>query len=321
MTYRTQLVSDQISDSDHPMVSVAVTSYNREQSIAATLESILSQQVNFAVEIVVGDDGSKDRTLDIVRSFANRFPYVIRLLERSKNVGIQRNYFETFHECRGKYIAILDSDDVWTHSEKLQRQVDELERNSDVMVCTHYARWVTPDRKVLRERVPNMQPGRYGLEDILRDCFIRTPCVVFRQEVIGMLPDWYVDATPLTDWPVFAIAALHGDILLIDGTYAEYQLTPNSTCSAQGESFWYRMDIQFYDIIRASLPRTMQRLAKEQQAIRYERLAYFLRRKGDFAGSLAAGWSAVKRAPSDWRSWKGAIAATLNYLGVARKTA
>ena len=315
-----QLLSQQGTLPEAPMVSVAVTAYRSAKTITATLESVLAQRVSFPVEIVVGDDCSPDDTADVVRGMMERYPGVIRLMARPQNLGIQRNYHQTFMDCRGHYIAWLDADDLWTHPEKLQQQVNALEADAGAVVCGHFVRWVTPKGETVRERFPDMGPGRYGLEDILTRNFLPSPSVVFRRELANLLPEWYFDAAPLTDWPLYALAARQGDILLLDGNYADSRLTPNSNFWGQGESFWYKLDARFYEFIHSSLPAPMQRFARRQQALRYGRLAYYLRRHGQYAKAVAAAWCAVKRAPTVGHLWKGLLAALLNRAGVARKT-
>ena len=59
------------------MVSVHVLAYNHEKTIARALNSILSQKTQYKYEIVIGEDASTDRTADIVRGFANKYPDII----------------------------------------------------------------------------------------------------------------------------------------------------------------------------------------------------------------------------------------------------
>jgi glycosyltransferase involved in cell wall biosynthesis len=86
-----------------PLVSVSMTTFNLEASLARALDSVLMQKRTFPMEIVIGDDASTDGTLLIARAYREKHPSVIRVLEREKNVGIQRNTYDTLDQCRGKY--------------------------------------------------------------------------------------------------------------------------------------------------------------------------------------------------------------------------
>src|ERR1700758_1765938 len=86
-----------------PLVSVALTAYKAERWLPQALNSVLAQRVDFPIEIVVSDDCSPDGVRAIANAYRQKHPDVVRILERDRNVGIQRNFYETFAMCRGKY--------------------------------------------------------------------------------------------------------------------------------------------------------------------------------------------------------------------------
>ncbi|MGP8261125.1 MAG: glycosyltransferase [Acidobacteriaceae bacterium] len=280
-----------------PLVSVAITAFNSEEWLARALDSVLQQRTDFPIEIVIADDCSKDSTLDIARSYRERHPQSIRVLERPKNLGIQRNYYDTFDHCRGKFIAWLDADDYWTDPEKLTIQVETLESDPSISACCHFVRWVTKDGEVVRARYPTISPGRYGLEEILRHDIVPSLSVVFRNGLHRELPAWYFDLAPTTDWPLWVLAALRGEILLLDRVMADYRLTPGSSMMSKGEMVWYRMDARFYEHIESILPARWHRLARAEKGKRYESMAYLLRKQGEFTASRVAALKAF-RSPS-----------------------
>lgn len=122
-----------------PKVSVIVCTYNQEDTIGRSLDSILSQKVDFPYEIILADDCSQDSTPSVCREYAERYPDIIRLFLNKENKGLTDNYFDSIEECRGTYIADLAGDDVWTDSLKLQKQFDIMERDSDISLC--HADW------------------------------------------------------------------------------------------------------------------------------------------------------------------------------------
>jgi glycosyltransferase involved in cell wall biosynthesis len=100
-------------------LSVLVVSYNHEQYIGEALDSILAQQVDFPIEIIVADDCSTDHTADIIRQYQARYPGQIQTLDSSANLGITRNYQRGFAACRGEYVAVLEGDDYWLGKTRL----------------------------------------------------------------------------------------------------------------------------------------------------------------------------------------------------------
>lgn len=120
------------NDERLPKVSVIMTVYNQEGTLAASLDSALAQMTNFPFEIELADDCSTDSTPEICRRYAERYPGRIRLTLNAKNLGIPRNYFETLRRCRAPYIADLAGDDLWTDPHKLARQAAILDAEPDV---------------------------------------------------------------------------------------------------------------------------------------------------------------------------------------------
>jgi glycosyltransferase involved in cell wall biosynthesis len=271
-----------------PMVSVAVASYNLEKHLPKALDSILIQKTNFPIEVVIGDDGSQDTSVQVARSYQEKHPGLIRILEHEKNAGVQRNFFDIFHACQGKYIAWLDADDYWTDPEKLAIQVAALEADPSISACCHFVRWVSPDGAIKREKLPSVPAGRYGMEEILRRNFVQSVSVMFRNGVQNGLPQWYFEFASMSDWPIHVLSAKTGDILLIDRIMADYVLMPNSSFMAKGRIFQDQMDAKFYEHIESVLPAAFHRLVHAQKGKRYESVAYLLRKKGDFVASREA---------------------------------
>lgn len=279
------------------LVSVAITSYNSAEYLGRAIESVLAQKTAFPVEIVIGDDCSQDSTIALARSYQERNPGIIQLISRPANVGIQRNYYETFERCRGKYIAWLDADDYWTAPDKLAMQIEAMEADSSIQLCGHYIRVVTPDGVVKQQRSPSTPPGRYGVADILHTCFLPSLSAVFRNGLQRQLPAWYFDLAPVTEWPIWVLAGLNGSIVMLDRVMADYTHTPGSAAASRGQLFRAEKEAMFFEKIVSVLPPELCRLADAERGRRYESIAYYLRQQGDFLGSRQAAWKAF-RAPA-----------------------
>jgi glycosyltransferase involved in cell wall biosynthesis len=214
---------------------------------------------------------------------------MITVIARPLNIGIQRNYFDTFELCRGKYIAWLDADDYWTDTRKLAIEVEALEADPSINVCCHYVRWVTAHGQVNREKAPSLPPGRYGLEEILRHNFIATPTVMFRSGLHRGLPQWYFEIAPITDWPIWVLAALsRKSILLLDHVMADYMLTPGSAFAGQGVLSGSANEAKFYEHVESILPSKWKRLVRAEKGKRYENVSYLLRKEGRFQDAYSA---------------------------------
>jgi glycosyltransferase involved in cell wall biosynthesis len=114
------------------LVTVLIDTYNHERFIEQAITSVLEQDMPMAeVEIVVVDDGSTDRTPEIVRRFEPR----VRLL-RKPNGGQASAFNLALPQTRGEIVAMLDGDDWWA-KQKLRRALETLEANPDVGIVGH----------------------------------------------------------------------------------------------------------------------------------------------------------------------------------------
>jgi glycosyltransferase involved in cell wall biosynthesis len=212
-------------------LSVMMITYNHEKFIAQALESVLAQRVNFDYEIVIGEDCSTDRTREILRSICQRYPKRIVPLLRDKNIGAMRNMEATLAACRGEYLALLEGDDYWTCPEKLQKQVDFLNSHPSSALCCHRVRFLYETGPAEVEVFPFLPARAYTIEDLLSRNFVMTCSVVLRRDLVPSLPTWF-QKMKLADWPMFALAARHGTIDLMDEVMAVYRVHGESTWSS-----------------------------------------------------------------------------------------
>lgn len=124
--------------------TVVVTCYNHAPYLAACLESILAQEINFPCDIVVADDCSTDNSADILHGYQRRYPDRIQLILREKNLGHQRHYLETHRAVSGDIIFEFDGDDVMLPG-KLQQQYDVFLQDPDVNLVFHRSEYFSDD--------------------------------------------------------------------------------------------------------------------------------------------------------------------------------
>ena len=154
-----------------PKVIVIIPSYNREKYIRTTIDSTLSQTYG-NIEVVVVDDGSTDRSREILESYGKR----IRLLEHEEraNRGQSAAINLAMRSTGGEYVAILDSDDIWT-VDKIEKQVDYLERHPDIGIVYGNGYAIDEDGKILYKLIP---PGHREENDpsrMLLECHFNIP--------------------------------------------------------------------------------------------------------------------------------------------------
>ena len=127
---------------DPSLVTIVVTSYNYARYIGQTIQSVLDQ-THQDIELIVCDDNSADGSLDVIRSFNDRR---LTLITSTTNDGPYSAYNKGVRASHGAYLGTIDSDD-WIAPDKIEKQLDYLNRHPDVDVLGTYATEVDADGK------------------------------------------------------------------------------------------------------------------------------------------------------------------------------
>ncbi len=115
-------------------ISIILITYNQENYIQKAVESILMQEVDCEIEIIVADDFSIDKTVNNIKTYLDKSKKNTFYLESEKNLGHPQNYKRAFSKCSGDYIAILEGDDYWTDPKRLQMHIDFLESHRECVM-------------------------------------------------------------------------------------------------------------------------------------------------------------------------------------------
>lgn len=109
--------------------SVALCSYNGEHYILEQLESIVAQSTPVD-EIIICDDGSKDKTCEIIKEFRKKTTIPVRLIQNTINLGYTRNFEKAICQCNGDIVLLSDQDDIWLPN-KVEMVVQYFEEHPD----------------------------------------------------------------------------------------------------------------------------------------------------------------------------------------------
>ncbi len=223
---------------DNILVSVLCTAYNQEKYIEKALIGLVSQQTEVNYEILVHDDASTDNTPEIIKSYAKNYPrLIIPILQTenqfSKGVKIIKDIL--IQKARGKYIALCEGDDYWADINKIQVQVQIMEKHPECSVCVHRVQGVSEDESTLIQTFPysNMKTGVIPAKDVMHrvlfngEWLFHTTSYFFRrQDAIDMSHKKYIfwEKPGYGDFSYMQMAATKGDFYYIDRVMSCYRM-------------------------------------------------------------------------------------------------
>ena len=190
------------------MIAVCITTYNHETFIAQAIESVQVQVCDELLRIYIGDDASTDGTRQICERFAAQDKRIV-YVHRPKNMGLVANTIDLYHRIVAdgcEYIAMLDGDDYWIDTHKLQTQVDYLRAHPECGLV-HTASYDEEDGKRIDRETAVKPTGdirtRYDLSGALHT----NSSVMFRTELLKQVDVDELDKQhfPVLDYPLYGL--------------------------------------------------------------------------------------------------------------------
>lgn len=158
------------------LVSIVMPSYNTGRFIVESIRSVMAQTyTNW--ELIIVDDCSTDDTMDVISGICSR----IRVLQNTTNSGAAVSRNRALREARGKYIAFLDSDDLWA-PDKLEKQIRFMEENGYDFTYTKYNE-IDENGAALGVVVGG--PAHIGKTGMYNYCWPGCLTVMYNREVVG----------------------------------------------------------------------------------------------------------------------------------------
>lgn len=249
-----------------PVVSVCIRAYNIKRYIANAIESVLLQKDIFPIEVLIGDDGSTDGTLDMCMQYQQKYPEVIRVITRDASaipdvqvmtdkrcVSAEWNLVNLILKSRGEYIAVCDGDDYWIDTSKLYKQITFLKNNPAFGLVTTDIEIIDENDCLAAEPLfHQLNNERYRTGNVffnlLEGNFVYTSSVCFRRESLDL-----TNITKDTHWFLFDYwlwlkIAIKTKILCMNDKLVRYRV--HSKGISQTPSFCIeRNPLAKYDVI------------------------------------------------------------------------
>jgi len=201
-----------------PKLSVILTVYNGEYFISKAIESILTQTFR-DFELIVINDGSTDMTSEIIQSYSD--PRII-YIQNEKNCGIAKSLNKGLSVARGRYIAIMDADDI-SMPERFSKQFEFLENHPEIGVCGTWINLIDKKGNLIGKK-------RYPVSSNVISCFllfyccIANPTTMYRKKIITDIGNYNTDFIAAMDYDLWTRIIGHYDFSNIPEFLLNYRI-------------------------------------------------------------------------------------------------
>ncbi len=214
-------------------------SYNHEKFISEAIESVLRQTFG-DLELIIIDDRSKDKSPQIIDEFAQKDNRIKRIFHRD-NCGIARTINQGLKNSKGKYIALIASDDVWV-PEKLEKQIKILEKDENLVVWCNSAIIDSDSNltgEVSSEKYKNATPHGYVFEEIINSWISGSGIIIKRENITDMC--YSENLKYLNDTQFYADLAYRYQFHYMEETLSKYRLHGDNTSFGEIDDIggWY----------------------------------------------------------------------------------
>lgn len=217
----------QEENQDLPLISVLMLAYNVERFIGTSIQSILDQSFE-DFELIIYNDGSTDGTSSVIRQYSDPR---IRFYDHVQNKGLTYARQATLAAAQGKYVAILDSDDI-SMADRLEKQFRFLEKHPNVAICGGNALLINE----AGEANGTLLHGSYDTEELKVRFFFNNIFVnssVMYRRLLALEVGGYRERAPAEDYDLFVRLADKHDIYTFNEPLVYYRIHAENVSQAK----------------------------------------------------------------------------------------
>lgn len=239
-------------------VDIILCCYNQQQYVSKAIESILQQKIDANVRVLVADDCSTDKTLEVVKSYEPQSPFPFIYLPNQANIGHCKNYQRAFSYCKADYTAILEGDDWWQDVNHLSQHITFLSKHKRYSMSFNRISYYFQDSKEsLLRPWPYTKTAHVTIHLYEQICFGNQignlSACVFKTELLHTLPEDFFKLN-YADWELGMMMAVHGPIALLSECTSTYRINDKGQWSALSREEKVSSELQTLENMKTLLP-------------------------------------------------------------------
>lgn len=249
-----------------PLISVIIPVYNGEETIQQTIESVLNQTFT-DFELIVINDGSQDKTLDVISKIQEPrikvFSYLNAGVSASRNRGVTH--------AAGEYISFIDADDLWT-PDKLEAQIKALQENPQAAVAYSWTDWIDESGQIIGKGVHFSITGDVYGRLLLNDFMGSGSNVLIRKQALAEVGCFEESLVHAEDWDLWIRLAARYHFVAVPSPQVLYRKSTNSASMSV-----LKMEVGSLKVIErayAQVPDSLKYLKRDTLGNRYKYLTW-----------------------------------------------
>lgn len=275
------------------LISIIIPTYNAEDFIAKTINSILRQTYNY-FEVLVLDDGSSDNTASLVKDIAKKDNRIKYFYQSNQGLAYSRNRLSQM--ASGEYIAFLDHDDEWL-PEKLKIQIDLFKRRSNCALIYGNVLNVFSDGRNSSTYFANRKPhrGKVFYEYLIEGNFVPQPSIILKTEILREYLPFNADFKIAVDWELLLRLARDHSFDYVEEVVAIYNFHDNRATAKNPfleieeilsiMDYWYKNDPKLQQAYKKQFLRSKAKV-NLQKAYLYQSNKNYLKELGELVSCL-----------------------------------
>lgn len=221
--------------------SVCIVTYNQSNYLRECLLSLVSQEVDFNYEIIIGDDASTDDTAVVVGEFQVSHPHLISYVRHEQNIGPTANYISVHGRARGEYVFHMDGDDL-AFPGKIKKQIDFLERHSECVLAWHQVN-VFNDAGCVTKVLHSDLSDVLNVNSITKRDFLRFGMLGAHSSTAykrSAMPDLSFIKSEVLDYFVIGLILSSGKACRLEEILGGYRVNTNTTTASKKKSLYFK---------------------------------------------------------------------------------
>lgn len=233
----------------HKKICVLMSTYNGQQYVEEQITSIINQEINCELCIMIRDDGSNDKTCEIIKQLQNKYPNKI-MLKIGKNIGCDASFFELLNNAFGyDYYALSDQDDIWLPNKLNEAiQVLEKENNSQPLLYASTSYLVDENLNILD--TTRKQTKQFTIFNTIVQNICAGHTQVMNQSLLDVITKDKLDMSKIHfyDAYIMNLAILYGKVVFDNNSHVYYR-QHNLNFMGYGQGFIGRLITCFKHIV------------------------------------------------------------------------